>query len=113
MDQMNGNGPPQVPMDQLVAALDPAIGQVIGTMIRGIIASSGGAPPHVILNLIAWKTGNFLATSVIAEVATSISLRQGFKAAFEDGIKKAPMQTPPPSMPSSESALESILRKGH
>jgi hypothetical protein len=118
---MNGNvngaisdAPIQMSLDQMVAALDPAIGAVVQTMIRGIIASAGGAPAHVVLNLIAWKTGNFLASTVVADIANTVMVRKAFREAFDDGVRKAPMTAPAAPMPVNEAAaLANIFRKGH
>ena len=98
-NDMNGAGPldelpralQPMPIDQMIALLDPAVSQVIGTMVRGLLVSAPGCPPHIILNLIAWKTGHFLADAVKADLSALLMLRKGIKEAFDDGIRKTPM----------------------
>jgi hypothetical protein len=116
---MNGAGPPddlprapqQMPIERMIALLDPAVSQVIGTMVRGLLVSAPGCPPHVILNLIAWKTGHFLADAVKADLSALLMLRKGIKDAFDDGIKKTPMSHIEAPMPPSETTLADRLRR--
>ena len=83
--------------------LDQPIRQVIGTMMRGLMVSAPGVPPHVLLNAIAWQTGNLMAGAIQGDLATVLSLRKGFKDAFADGISKSAIATPP--MPGAATKL--------
>ena len=112
-NDMNGAGPldelpralQPMPIDQMIALLDPAVSQVIGTMVRGLLVSAPGCPPHIILNLIAWKTGHFLADAVKADLSALLMLRKGIKEAFDDGIRKTPMHMEASPMPPEAAAL--------
>lgn len=75
--------------------IGPAVGQVIGTMIRGLLVSAPGVPPHVLLHAIAWQTGNMLASTIQADLSTLLSMRKSFKEAFHDGVTKAKIVPPP------------------
>lgn len=63
---------------------------VIGTMIRGLQVSAPGIEPAAILHVIAWHTGNLLASAVQGDPLVNAQARNGFRDAFEDGMKKAP-----------------------
>jgi hypothetical protein len=104
-----GGAPPTI--DQMVQMLDPQIGVILGTVLRGIIASAPGAPAVVVMNLIAWKTGNLLAQALCADLSTHLKFRTGFKEAFADGMKRAAMAQPPGQQVPPDSALSRILRK--
>jgi hypothetical protein len=96
----DGAGLPSIEQDtsvqtQMFAKVQEGINPIIGTMIRGLIVSAPGVPTHVLLNMIAWTTGNFLASALQADITTLIQMRKGFKDCFDDGIRKAKMVQPP------------------
>src|SRR5271156_3441831 len=92
----------QAAAQQIINALDPAVSNIINTVIAGLVTLSGGAPPSIVLNMIAWKTGNLLASKVVADIAQQATVRKGFRDAFGDGISKAPMVHPQAVPPPSE-----------
>jgi len=75
-------------------ALGGPVRQVVGTVLRGLLVSAPGVAPHVLLNVVAWQTGNLLAGAIQAELTTHFELRKGFKEAFADGIQKSKMSQP-------------------
>lgn len=85
---------------QLEKMITPAIRQVIGTVFRGVLVSSQGVPPHVVLNVIARETGSLLAEAIQGDLMGVLKLRKDFKKAFEDGVTHAKIiQTPPSNVP--------------
>lgn len=80
-------------------AIKPAVRQVMGTVIRGIMVSTN-VPPHVLLNCIAWETGNLLAGALNGDVMALIQVRKGINEAFAQGVRTAKMNAgPAPAMP--------------
>lgn len=83
------------------AAIEPAIRQVIGTMVRGLLVSAPGIPAHMVLNAVARQTGNLLADALAGDLSTLLRIRKGFKDAFAEGVqvakpRPAPEQAPAP-----------------
>jgi hypothetical protein len=93
----------QVQIQNLIATLEPGMRAVCGTMVRGLLVSSPGVNPAILLNLIAFHTGNMLAQSLQGDIATLHTLREGFREAFKEGIKAAPLIKPLGNMPGSAS----------
>lgn len=99
MSDMNGSAahPPETDTGAAAkarAVLDAQIRQIIGTVVRGILVSAPGVPAHEVLNSISRVTGALVSEAVIADLAGHFQLRKGFKDAFHDGVKAAPMQQP-------------------
>ncbi len=95
-------------LSQVEKMIDPVVRQVVGTVVRGLLVSAPGVPPHVLLNAIARQTGSLLAGAVTADLATVLSLRKGFKDAFAAGVQNEKItQNPVPQAPSM-----TVLRKG-
>jgi hypothetical protein len=119
----NGNGvnldaPPEAAPSQPISPeaatsaieqqLDPVVRQVVGTVIRGLLVSAPGVPPHLLLNSIARQTGSLLAGAITADLATVLSMRKGFKDAFGNGVAREKVTQPPiPNGPSM-----TVVRKG-
>lgn len=75
-----------------ITAMDPEVQAIIANAVAGMVARGPqGMPPVVILNLIAWKTGNVLANSLQGDIATLAKFRKGFIEAFNEGVQKAPI----------------------
>lgn len=99
MSEMNGHDTPPLSADQQqqmqsLNDLNAPIRQVVGTMIRGLLVSCPGVPPHVILSVVAWQTGNLIADAMVADLKTQFELRKTFKDSFHDGVKQAPLRQP-------------------
>ena len=58
-----------------------------------------GVPPQLVLNMIAWQTGNMLAGGFQADLSSTLMVRKGIKEAFADGIAKAKIQPMPNAPP--------------
>jgi hypothetical protein len=84
----------QTEVDKAHALIDERIRAPLGVMIRGLLVSLSGIPPHEILNSIARVTGKMEAEAIMADMATHFSMRKGFKEAFAKGISQAPMNMP-------------------
>ena len=90
-------GPVSPAVAEAAAALkqiEPVIRQCVGNTLRGLLVSCPGYPPHIIINAIAWQTGNLLAGAFQADLQTAFALRKALNDAFGDGVKKAPIQPP-------------------
>lgn len=97
--QTNGGSPG--PVSSEVAALAAQLGvitapvkTVVDAMIRGMLLQHHNVAPHVILNAIAWQTGNVLGTVLQGDLQQIFLIRQGMQEAFADGVKKAPVVDP-------------------
>jgi hypothetical protein len=96
-EQLAQQGPS---MEQLAAttaqleALAGPVRQVIGTFMRGLLVSAPGFPPHIVLSVVAWQTGNLMAEAMQADIASAVQLRKMFMDSFSDGVRKAKMVQP-------------------
>jgi len=108
-DKPNGNGVMETtvptdgpgPVSPEIAALAAQLGQITGpiktvvdAVVRGVLIQHNGVAPHVLLNAIAWQTGNVLATTLQGDMKSLFQIRRGMQEAFADGVKKAPMVDP-------------------
>ena len=104
---MNGNDTPPaaaaqpVPTSEqvgqtnaLLATISPAVKAVVGTMIRGLMVSFPGVPPHVVLTMLSFETANFIGQALQGDIAMIAGIRKGYKEAFEEGLRKAPIVPP-------------------
>jgi hypothetical protein len=73
----------------------PVVRQVLGIVIRGLLVSSPGVPPNVLLGIMAWQTGNLLAGAFQADLGTTLMVRKQLKEGFAEGIAKTPVAQPP------------------
>jgi hypothetical protein len=79
---------------QILNDINPAIRQVVGVMMRGLLSGCPGVPANVVLSVIAWQVGNLAADTMVADLKTQFALRKSFKDAFEDGVGKAALRQP-------------------
>jgi hypothetical protein len=100
-DQKNGQAPANMPTadqvtaaDQALARIKPLIQPSVHVLVRGLLMSCPGIPPHVVLCSIAFEAGNFMGQVFQGDLATIASLRNSIKAAFDEGMKKAPLIQP-------------------
>lgn len=101
------------PMSPELAALAAQLGTITGpiktvvdAMIRGVVIQHRNVPPHVVLNAIAWQTGNLLGMVLQGDLRTMFQIRRGMNEAFADGVKKAPLVNP------AAEAAKATLHKG-
>lgn len=109
---LNGQPPPLSP--EAMAAITASMQQseqmlraVIGVTLRGLVSSSPGVPPQVLMAAIAWQVGNQMAEALAGELSALFVLRKGFIEAFTDGVQKAKIIQPPPA-----GAVPANLRSG-
>lgn len=76
-------------------SLDLALRTVIETMINGIAVSTPGVPPPVAMERVAFHVGNVLGRIVRADLVNALKLRAAIKAAFAEGLEKAPISQAP------------------
>lgn len=108
-DQLNGSGNPQIQpnpdhikqVEQLLATISPQIRAVLGTVFRGLMVSTPGVPPHVVLQICCFECGNFAGSALQGDVIELIKLRKSFKDSFEDGISKAKITQAPAAVPAN------------
>ena len=105
-DEMNGNPQIQPTADQikqteqLLANVSPQIRAVLGTVFRGLMISVPGIPPHVVLQMVCFETGNFAGSALQGDLMQLIQLRKSFKEAFNEGVSKSALvQTPTGPLP--------------
>ena len=82
--------------DQLAAIetmnrIGPILRIAVQTTIRGLLVSCPGVPPGTVLNLIAYEAANFMGQALQGDLAALASVRKGIQAAFEEGLRKAPL----------------------
>lgn len=95
-EQANG-AQPQLPSKEQIAQMDammqqavPTITNALSVVLRGLVMSFPQIPPHVMLTLICQETAVVSALALVGgDVFQMIKIRQGFKAAFDEGLKKA------------------------
>lgn len=76
--------------------LAPQFRQVLGIVMRGIMISTPNVPAHIVLNVLCREMGQLAAESLSADLPTVFKLRQGYKAAFNEGVKAAKIAPVPP-----------------
>ena len=87
---------PAAALSQLEKMIDPVVRQVVGTVVRGLLVSAPGVPPHVLLNVIARQTGSLLAGALTADLATVTAAPEGLgKDAFAAGVQNEKIQQNP------------------
>ena len=110
MNEMNGHsGSPQLNHEQVaqaeavMAAMAPTMKAAIGVLIRGLMFSFPGAPPHVVLTAACFEVGNFAGQALQGDLSAMINLRKAYTEAFAEGVRKAPIMSPPApgSMPTN------------
>jgi hypothetical protein len=93
-----------IAVSKVEAAIEPAVRQVVGTVLRGILVSAPGVPAHMLLNAVARVTGNLLADSLAGDLQTLLRLRKGFKDAFAEGVQAAKPRPAPEQPPAPQAA---------
>ncbi len=88
-----------VQMNTALAMIQGSIRQVLTVTMRGMQATFTGIQPQVLMNMIAWQTGNLLASSFQADLAPTLMIRKGIKESFADGMEKAKILPPPGPVP--------------
>lgn len=83
--------PPAVATAKIKELVDQQVQQVMGIMIRGILVSSPGIPPNIVIPAIARACGKMLAMSITGSVEQTVKARGDMKAGFEDGLKQVPI----------------------
>ena len=104
LDGLTGTGPtPEQIADvhAMLTTLTPQIRAVVGTMVRGLMVSLPGVAPPAILQMLCYEVANCVGQALQGDLTTLASIRKGYREAFEEGLRKAPIvQTPPAgSMP--------------
>ena len=109
MTDNNGQSQPQpqpLQMPPQAKVVDECVRIVIQTVIAGIIGNTRGAPPQVVLPLIAWNVGNRLGDVLAGDLQSLLKARVALKEAFDDGVQKstlhqshAPPGPPLPKLP--------------
>ena len=102
-DELNGKSPPPIQptaeqvahADALLNAMAPPMKAAIGTTIRGLLFSFPGVAPHVILTAACFEYATFVGQCLQGDIAQMAQLRKGFRDAFEEGMRKAPIMQPP------------------
>ena len=95
-DDMNHQPNGQPTPEQLAAIetmnrIGPILRIAIQTTIRGLLVSCPGVPPGTVLNLIAYEAANFMGQALQGDLAALAAVRKGIQAAFEEGLRKAPL----------------------
>ena len=90
--------------------LDAQVRLVVGTMIRGLVATSA-VPAHLLMTSIAKQTGEIIAGTITADLSTILTLRMQWKAAFTQAVTKAPIIAPPQAPPTSGNVVEDNMRR--
>ncbi len=100
IDQMNGTEAPAPTQEQMAqvnamfAKMAPHFKAVIGNMTNGLLASCPGVQPHVILQMICFEVAHTAGSALQGDIATLAGIRKGFRDAFEEGLRKAPIVAP-------------------
>lgn len=93
--------PPNVTPEQLAAAaraqmaINDGVSKVVGTMIRGLMVSFPGVPEHIICQVVAHHTAFTLASIWSGDLGSVLGIRKDLKAAFDEGMHKAPLGATP------------------
>lgn len=85
--------------------LDAQVRNILAIVLRGIMVSSPGVSPQMVLNAICRQTGSLCAGSIAGELAGVLAHRAGFKKAFEEGVQKAPLVQPPKPQPAPSTRM--------
>ena len=97
MNELNGSGQQQMPTQEQIHQMEgmmqqaiPTITNALSVVLRGLVVSFPQIPPHVMLTLICQETAAVSGLALMGgDVMQIIKIRQGFKTAFEEGLKKA------------------------
>ena len=90
--QPNGQPTPeQLAAIETMNRIGPILRIAIQTTIRGLLVSCPGVPPGTVLNLIAYEAANFMGQALQGDLAALAAVRKGIQAAFEEGLRKAPL----------------------
>jgi hypothetical protein len=99
MNQPNGK-PAGVTSEQLAAAhqalatITPIIRPSVQTLVRGLLMSCPGMPPHAVMCVAASEMAHFMGQCFQGDLAQIAAVRNQIKAAFEEGMSKAPLLQP-------------------
>ena len=80
--------------DAALARIRPLIQPSVHVLIRGLLMSCPGVPPHVVLCSIAFEVGNFMGQAFQGDIGAVSSLRGSIKQSFDEGVRKAPLISP-------------------
>ena len=98
---MNGNAHPaeNSTIAAAEAQLDAQLRLTIGIMFRGILVSSPGLPPDVLMKSIVRLVGEMIGNTIVGDLAPVLKLRRACKEAFEHALSKTPIQPDNRPMP--------------
>lgn len=81
------NGKPAIMTRQRAEAeLSAKVRIILGAMLAGIVSSFPGAPPMLVMPIVAKHMGTLLAASVRGDMATMLALRKALKDGFGEGV---------------------------
>lgn len=113
MTELNGKAavaaPPHPTADQvaqvneMLARMSPHVHIALSAVIRGLMFSFPGVAPNVILTLVCSEVAVVVAQQLAGDIAAMAQLRSGYRAAFDEGIRKVPIIPPaaPGAMPTN------------
>jgi hypothetical protein len=93
--------------------LDVFLSQIANHNIRGMIAVTAGFPPEMALPAIARSYAMVIShLTSMGDFGAIVRMRGACKKAFEEGIGKFPIQTPPAPPTQGEAKLKAALMNG-
>jgi len=81
-------------INALLTAIEPSIKAIAGTIIRGLMVSFPGVPPYAVLTMFSFQTANIIGQALSGDIAMMMQIRKGYREAFEEGLRKAPIVGP-------------------
>ena len=90
--------------------LDAQVRLVVGTMIRGLIATAA-VPAHLLMTSIAKQTGEIIAGTITADLPTLLTLRKQWRDAFGQAVTQSPIHAPQAQLIPSGNVVEDNMRR--
>jgi hypothetical protein len=112
-DEQVGQKQPAKPAPTPDQQLDVFLSQIANHNIRGMIAVTAGFPPEMALPAIVRSYAMVIShLTSMGDFGAIVRMRGTCKKAFEEGIGKFPIQTPPAPPTEGEAKLKAALMNG-
>lgn len=95
------SSPQQLPVanNKVANDLNLPVSIAAQVMISGILRGAGNTPAELVMRAIAYHVGFGMSSQLVGNLSALINVRKAMQDAFQEGVKKAPLNANPTDMP--------------